>query len=84
LPGNHTHVSFTEAESVIRDKSCLDRFIERISREEMQFTSHAESAEPSDDPILNLSHIDFEKHKLLAIVSNEPNRFVERTSKMSN
>jgi hypothetical protein len=43
----------------------------------MQFTSHAESAEPSDDPILNLSRIDFEKHKALAIVSNEPNRFVE-------
>ncbi len=77
LPREHNHVSFTKAEFVIRDKSSLDRFIDRVPEGEMQFTSHSESAEPSDDPILHRPCIDFEKHMLLAIVSHEPNRFVE-------
>jgi hypothetical protein len=77
LPRDHNHVSFTKAEFVIRDKSSLDRFINRVPGEEMQFASHPEQAEPSDDPILQRPRIDFEKHMFLAIVSHEPNRFVE-------
>lgn len=77
LPRDHNPVSVTKAEFVIRDKSSLDRFINRVPEGEMQFASHPESTEPSDDPILHCPHIDFEKHMLLAIVSHEPNRFVE-------
>jgi hypothetical protein len=77
LPREHNHVSFTKAEFVIRDKSSLDRFVDRVPEEEMQFTSHPESTEPSNDPFLHRPRIDFEKHMLLAIVSHEPNRFVE-------
>jgi hypothetical protein len=33
--------------------------------------------DPSDDPILHRPEIDFESQMVLAIISHEPNRFVE-------
>jgi hypothetical protein len=38
---------------------------------------HVPHPEPNDDPILQRPEIDFENQMVLAIVSHEPNRFVE-------
>lgn len=73
-PRADDRVRYTTAEFVIRDRASLHRFIDRVPRTKMQHVPHPE---PSDDPILERPEIDFERHMLLAIVSHEPNRFVE-------
>jgi len=73
-PRPDDRVRYTTAECVIRDKGSLERFIDRVPERKMQHVPHPE---PNDDPILQRPEIDFEKQMLLAIVSHEPNRFVE-------
>jgi len=73
-PRTDDHDRCTTAASVIRDKSGLDAFIDRVPKNEMQNVPHPE---PNDDPILRCPDVGFEKHMLLAIVSHDPNRFVE-------
>jgi hypothetical protein len=73
-PGADDRDRYTTAVSVIRDQSGLDAFIDRVPKTKMQCVPHPE---PSDDPILERPDVDFEKHMLVAIVSHDPNRFVE-------
>lgn len=65
---------YTVTGSAIRDKSSLDAFIDRVPKTQMQ---HVPQPAPNDDPILQRPDVDFEKHMLLAVVSHDPNRFVE-------
>lgn len=73
-PRTDDRVRYTTEECVIRDTGSLARFIDRVPKTKMQHVRHPE---PSDDPILQRPEIDFENHMVLAIVSHEPNRFVE-------
>jgi hypothetical protein len=73
-PRTDDRVRYTTAECVIRDKGSLDDFIDRVPRTKMQ---HVPRPEPNDDPILQRPEIDFGNYMLLAIVSHDPNRFVE-------
>jgi len=73
-PRPDDRVRYSTAEYVIRDKGSLDNFIDRVPTRKMQ---HVPSPAPNDDPILQRPQIDFENHMVLAIVSHEPNRFIE-------
>ena len=73
-PRTDDRVRYTTAECVMRNKGSLDDFIDRVPKTKMQHVPHPE---PNDDPILQHPEIEFEHHMLLAIVSHEPNRFVE-------
>ena len=73
-PRTDDRVRYTTAESVLRDKGSLDDFIDRVPRTKMQ---HVPRPEPNDDPILERPEIDFGNQMLLAIISHEPNRFVD-------
>jgi hypothetical protein len=73
-PRTDDRVQYTTAEYVITDSESLDHFVDRVPKTKMQ---HVPNPEPNDDPIIQHPEIDFEKHMVLAIVSHEPNRFVE-------
>jgi hypothetical protein len=64
-------IRFNKEECVIRDQQRFHRFIARIP--DKVFDSHS----PSDDSLLQRPKIDFDKHMVLAIISHEPNCFID-------
>ena len=67
-------IRFHKEECVIRDEQNLDRFIARIPDKVMAFEP---SPPPSSDPLLQRPAIEFDKHMVVAIISHEPNRFID-------
>jgi len=74
LPQTSTPIRFTTREIVIEDQSGLARFIEGVPKAKMQWVA---DPEPNDDPILYCPEIDFTTQLFVAVVSHEPNRFIE-------
>jgi len=59
---------------VIRTAGEFLRFIDGIPERVMDFVP---SPGPSDDPLLQRPAIDFNSHMVLAIISHDPNRFID-------
>ena len=59
---------------VIRDRQSFLRFIDHIPEREMVF---GRCSPASKDPLLQRPEIDFAKQMILAVVTHEPNRFID-------
>ena len=64
-------IRFNKERCVIRDQQSFHRFFARIP--DKVFDSHS----PSDDSLLQCPKIDFDRHMVLAIISHEPNCFID-------